>query len=67
MNELLARLGAAIRRGAPGTDEPVVMTPRFSIDMAAKRVTLSDGHDVRLAPIEWQHRVELLARNRRAT
>lgn len=63
MNELLARLRAAIRRGTPGSDEPVVTTARFSIDMAAKRVTLNDGRDVRLTPTEWQL-LEVLARHR---
>jgi two-component system, OmpR family, KDP operon response regulator KdpE len=39
MDELLARLRAAVRRAAPGPDEPVVATPDFTVDLAAKRVT----------------------------
>ena len=45
MDELLARLRAAIRRAAPHGDEaPVVATPAFTIDLAAKRV-LGKGVD----------------------
>jgi two-component system KDP operon response regulator KdpE len=62
MDELLARLRAAVRRGAPAPDEPVVTTPDFTVDLAAKRVT-RDGVDVRLTPTEWQL-LELLARSR---
>jgi two-component system, OmpR family, KDP operon response regulator KdpE len=62
MNELLARLRAAIRRAVPGVDEPVIVTAEFTIDLAAKRVTLTDGRDVRLTPTEWQL-LEVLARN----
>jgi two-component system, OmpR family, KDP operon response regulator KdpE len=63
MNELLARLRAATRRAVPGIDEPVVVTPHFTIDLAAKRVTLHNGPDVRLTPTEWQL-LEVLARHR---
>ena len=63
MNELLARLRAAVRRGAPSAAEaqPVVATEHFTIDLSAKRVT-RDGTDVRLTPTEWQL-LEVLARN----
>ncbi|HEX4830229.1 MAG TPA: response regulator [Trebonia sp.] len=60
MDELLARLRAAVRRASPAPDEPVVTTPDFTIDLAAKRVTRR-GADVRLTPTEWQL-LELLAR-----
>jgi two-component system KDP operon response regulator KdpE len=63
MNELLARLRAAARRAAPAGDQPVVTTEQFSIDLATKRVTLTDGRDVRLTPTEWQL-LEVLARHR---
>ena len=43
MDELLARLRAAVRRAAPGPDEPVVVTPDFTVDLAAKRVTRAGG------------------------
>ena len=38
MDELLARLRAALRRSVPAQDEPVIETPDFTIDLAAKRV-----------------------------
>jgi two-component system KDP operon response regulator KdpE len=64
MDELLARLRAATRRAVPGTDQPVIATADFIIDLAAKRVTRTiDNVEVRLTPTEWQL-LELLARNR---
>lgn len=63
MDELLARLRAAVRRGQasePGGD-PVVETAAFRIDLAAKRVQ-RDGADVKLTPTEW-HLLEVLARS----
>ena len=65
MDELLARLRAAVRRATPASAaaEPVVTTADFTIDLSAKRVTLArDGSDVRLTPTEWQL-LEVLARN----
>jgi two-component system, OmpR family, KDP operon response regulator KdpE len=61
MDELLARLRAAVRRGAPAPDEPVVTTAEFTVDLARKRVTRA-GADVRLTPTEWQL-LEVLVRN----
>ena len=61
MDELLARLRAALRRAAPGEDEAVVETAHFAVDLAAKRVTTPAG-EVRLTPTEW-HVVEVLVRN----
>jgi two-component system KDP operon response regulator KdpE len=61
MGELLARVRAALRRGAPTTEEAVIVTDAFTIDLAAKRVTNGDG-EVRLTPTEW-HLVEVLVRN----
>jgi two-component system KDP operon response regulator KdpE len=64
MNELLARLRAATRRAAPGEDQPVIATADFTIDLAAKRVTLSRSNtEVRLTPTEW-HVLEVLTRHR---
>jgi two-component system KDP operon response regulator KdpE len=62
MDELLARLRAAIRRASPAADEPVVKTEDFTVDLGAKRVTRADGGDVRLTPTEWQL-LEVLVRN----
>ncbi|MGA8461227.1 MAG: response regulator [Streptosporangiaceae bacterium] len=61
MDELLARLRAAVRRASPAPDEPVVATADFTVDLADKRVT-RDGGDVRLTPTEWQL-LEVLVRN----
>ena len=63
MGELLARLRAAVRRASPGTDEPVVSTGDFTIDLAAKRVIRAHDGTVRLTPTEWQL-LETLVRNR---
>jgi two-component system, OmpR family, KDP operon response regulator KdpE len=63
MEELLARLRAAIRRASPAPDEPVVTTGDFTVDLAAKRVSRSAGGDIRLTPTEWQL-LEVLVRNR---
>jgi two-component system KDP operon response regulator KdpE len=62
MDELLARLRAAVRRASPAPDEPVVATEDFTVDLAAKRVTHA-GRDVRLTPTEWAL-LEALVRNR---
>ncbi|HET8874624.1 MAG TPA: response regulator [Gaiellaceae bacterium] len=61
MDELLARLRAALRRAAPAEEEAVVETEDFTVDLADKRVTRS-GEEVRLTPTEWNV-VELLVRN----
>jgi two-component system, OmpR family, KDP operon response regulator KdpE len=62
MDELLARLRAALRRAIPGEGEDaVVETEHFTVDLAAKRVTAAHG-EVRLTPTEW-HIVETLVRN----
>ncbi len=63
MDELLARLRAAIRRASPAPDEPVVKTDDFTVDLAAKRVIRAGSDDVRLTPTEWQL-LEVLVRNR---
>jgi two-component system KDP operon response regulator KdpE len=62
MNELLARLRAAVRRAQPAEEAPVVTTDTFTVDLAAKKVS-RDGNDVRLTPTEW-HLLEVLVRNR---
>ncbi|WP_407836854.1 response regulator [Streptomyces sp. DSM 116496] len=65
MDELLARLRAAVRRAEPGAgageDEVVVETETFTVDLAAKKA-VRDGRDVRLTPTEW-HLLEVLVRN----
>jgi two-component system KDP operon response regulator KdpE len=61
MDELLARLRAALRRTNTGAEAPCVEFEGFTIDLADKRVT-SDGADVHLTPKEWDI-VEVLVRN----
>lgn len=62
MDELLARLRAAVRRAAPPADEvAVVTTDHHRIDLTARRIT-RDGVEVKLTPTEW-HLVEVLVRN----
>jgi two-component system KDP operon response regulator KdpE len=61
MDELLARIRAALRRASPGDSAPVIRTDAFTIDLATKRVTNPDG-DVRLTPTEW-HVLEILIRH----
>jgi two-component system KDP operon response regulator KdpE len=54
MDELLARVRAALRRGASSAeDQPVVRTASFTVDLSAGRVTDSGGQAVRLTPTEW--------------
>jgi two-component system KDP operon response regulator KdpE len=63
MDELLARMRAALRRARPlddGVDAPVITTDTFTIDLVAKRVTRADN-EVRLTPTEW-HLLEVLTR-----
>lgn len=61
MDELLARLRAAERRGQPTTTAPVVETASFTVDLARRRVS-RNGQEVRLTPTEWQL-LEILARH----
>jgi two-component system KDP operon response regulator KdpE len=62
MDELLARLRAALRRGAPSVEAPVVETATFTVDLASREVRDGGGEHVRLTPTEW-HLLEVLARN----
>jgi two-component system KDP operon response regulator KdpE len=64
MNELLARVRAALRRGETAVDRSSpqsITTASFEIDLAAGLVT-RDGSQVRLTPTEY-HLIEVLARN----
>ncbi|PRY42709.1 response regulator [Umezawaea tangerina] len=65
MDELLARLRAAVRRSATSPtagEDAVVETASFTVDLAAKKVH-RDGAEVHLTPTEWGL-LEMLARNR---
>ena len=63
MDELLARLRAAVRRGQPVDDggDSVVVAGDLEIDLARRRV-LRDGAEVRLTPTEWAM-LEVLVRS----
>jgi len=63
MDELLARIRAAVRRAAPAPSNAVdvVTTDDFTVDLAAHRV-LRDDQPIRLTPTEWSL-LELLVRH----
>jgi two-component system KDP operon response regulator KdpE len=55
MNELLARIRAAARRG--GRDERpslVVTTAAFTLDLGERHATAAGGEEIRLTPTEWR-------------
>ena len=61
MDELFARLRAAVRRAVLPEGQAVLTTPDFTIDFTAKQVH-RDDELVRLTPTQW-HIVEVLVRN----
>ncbi|WP_432042063.1 response regulator [Streptomyces cadmiisoli] len=64
MDELMARLRAAVRRTEEvpaAVGRTVVRTADFTIDLLAKKA-VRDGRDVRLTPTEW-HLLEILVTN----
>jgi two-component system KDP operon response regulator KdpE len=61
VDEFLARIRAALRRGAPSPGAPVITTASFTLDLATKRA-VGPGGEVGLTPTEW-HLLEVLARN----
>jgi two-component system, OmpR family, KDP operon response regulator KdpE len=61
MDELLARLRAALRRATPEDNQPAVTIGAFTVDLATKTVT-GGGETVRLTPTEW-HLLQVLVRN----
>jgi two-component system KDP operon response regulator KdpE len=66
VDELLARLRAVSRRSVGDDDVPAVQLGEYTIDLAARRATRTDGDDageeVRLTPTEW-HILEILVRH----
>ena len=52
MDELLARVRAAVRRSGASQAPDTVESPAFRIDLAAKQVW-RDADEVRLTPTEW--------------
>ncbi|WP_020108194.1 response regulator [Nocardia sp. 348MFTsu5.1] len=63
MEEFLARLRAAVRRGSAAVhaEQPVIKTSAFTVDLRSKKVTRG-GANVHLTPTEWGI-LELLVRN----
>jgi len=62
MNEVLARLRAALRRHQPAPEQATVDTPDFVIDLVAKSITMHSGEHAHLTPTEWAI-VETLVRS----
>ncbi len=77
VEELLARMRAAVRRTGAAEDLPRIQLGQLTVDLAAKRVTRqapvpagnggsaatgSQAEDIRLTPTEW-HLLEVLLRN----
>ena len=62
MDELLARMRAALRRSSSVQEQPILMVGDIQVDLAAKRITLGSGADVRLTPTEW-HLLEVMVRH----
>jgi two-component system KDP operon response regulator KdpE len=60
MDELLARLRAALRRASAPEDLPAVETAHFTVDLAAKQALDRAGEPIKLTPTEW-HVLEVLA------
>jgi len=61
VDELLARIRAAIRRSSPPEAPRVVATEDFTLDFGTKTARRSDGEPIRLTPTEWSL-LETLAR-----
>jgi two-component system, OmpR family, KDP operon response regulator KdpE len=63
IDELLARLRAAIRRSSASSDaeDALIETPDFTVDLGTKTVT-RDGESVHLTRTQWRI-VEVLSRN----
>ena len=61
MNEVLARLRAALRRHHPIPEQPIVSTSGFQLDLAQKTAAVA-GRPVHLTPTEWSI-VEVLVRH----
>src|SRR5215471_16516571 len=59
INELLARLRAALRRHQPAGEAAVVRTADFTVDLVAAKAW-RHGEEVHLTPTEWQLLVHLV-------
>ncbi|MEO7236525.1 MAG: response regulator transcription factor [Lapillicoccus sp.] len=55
MDELLARIRAAVRRGESTTDQGLVVTTgHFTLDFGERHAVGADGEEIRLTPTEWR-------------
>lgn len=64
MDDLLARVGAALRRSDGAASPTLVETSSFRVDLTAKTATGPSGRDALLTPKEW-HVLEVLLRSPR--
>ncbi len=62
IDELLARVRSALRRGQSAPVAPVVRTDDFTIDLVRTLITKADGEEVHLTKVEWMI-VDELVRN----
>jgi len=54
VDELLARLRALTRRGTEPDAGQLVVTPDFTIDVAARRLRRPDGSEIPVTAVEWR-------------
>jgi two-component system, OmpR family, KDP operon response regulator KdpE len=54
MDELMARIRAAVRRVEPAAETSVVRCGAFTLDLSDRSAIRSDGEPARLTPTEWQ-------------
>lgn len=64
MDDLLARVSAALQRSGGSPSPTLVETSSFRVDLAARTATGPGGGDARLTPKEW-HVLEVLLRSPR--
>jgi two-component system KDP operon response regulator KdpE len=53
VDELLARVRAAVRRSGKGSEQRTIRTPDFVVDLGVKTVIDGDGQPIHLTPTEW--------------
>ncbi len=62
MDELMARVRAALRRNTPPADQATIVTEHFSVDLATRVISGPAGEEIKLTPTQWRL-VEVLGRN----
>ena len=53
VDELLARVRAAVRRSGRGTEQRTIRTPDFVVDLGTKTIHDGHGQPIHLTPTEW--------------